>query len=144
MLLIENRYLPVLVPFLEGMKLAGAQSRARSKLLNMAVAAYKALGESELELVKEYAVCDNTGQPVLAEDGSFELKNPEQSAAYFTAREQLLAEASELNGATYKEHLPQLQSLLADYQEVLSGDEAAVYDHLCDMVDQALKDKGAQ
>lgn len=141
MLKIENRYLPALIPFLESMKLAGVHSRARSKLLAMALAAYQQLALSEKELVAEYAVLDTHGQPVIDEEGVFELKDPDEAAAYLAAREELLSESAVLDGPTYAEHLTQLSELLGSYGVELSGDDAAVYDHLCDTVEAALKRK---
>lgn len=141
-LLIENRYLPALIPFLESMKLAGAHSRARSKLLTMALTAYGQLAVSEKELASEYAVLGVDGQPVIDEDGVFELKNPDEAPAYLAAREELLSESAVLDGSTYAEHLSQLNELLGSYSVELSGDDAAVYDHLYDAVEAALTREG--
>ncbi len=141
MIRIENRYLPPLIPFLQSMKLAGAASRARSKLLAMALTAFQDLAASEQELVTEYAVLDEQGRPVIAEDGSFDLKDPALVSQYLTEREALLAEQAHLSGPTYSEHLSQLQNLLASYPVELTGDEAEVYDRLCDAVEAALASK---
>lgn len=142
MIRIENRYLPTLIPFLQSMKLAGAASRARSKLLAMAFTAFQDLATSEKELVAEYAVLDEQGQPVIAEDGSFDLKEPAQAPLYLAEREALLNEEAHLIGPTYSEHLAQLQNLLATYPVELTGYEAEVYDRLCDAVEAALDGKG--
>lgn len=141
MIHIENRYLPALIPFLQSMKLAGAASRARSKLLAMALTAFQDLAASEQELVSEYAVLDEQGQPVIAEDGSFDLNDPTMVSHYLTEREALLAEQAHLSGPTYSEHLAQLQNLLTTYPVELAGDEAEVYDRLCDAVEAALSEK---
>jgi hypothetical protein len=120
-----------LVPFLQNMKLKGEQSRARSKFLALAMCAYASLHESELELLREYAVLGKDGEPMVAEDGSFSLKDG-NSAGYLAERDKLLCEIAEIEGGTYTSHLEVMRQVLAEYPEELSGDEAALYDALMD------------
>lgn len=138
---IENRYLPPLIPFLENMPLAGAQSRARSKLLGMMTLAFQGLALAERELVTEYATLDENGQPVIGEDSTFTLVNPERANEYVAAREELMSERTILTGDTYEGHYLALQTLLTEYAEPLTGDDASVYDHLCDAIDQAVSEQ---
>ncbi len=138
---IENRYLPALIPFLAGMPLAGAQSRARSKLLGMVTLAFEGLALAERELVAEYATLDEDGAPIIAEDSTFTLANPEAANEYVAAREELMGERTILTGDTYQGHYQALQTLLAEYTQPLTGDDAAVYDHLCDAIDQAVSEQ---
>jgi hypothetical protein len=136
---LENRHVVTLVPFLQGMKLKGESSRARSKLLALATCAYVSLHDSELELLREFAVCDDTGEPKVAEDGSFTLKDG-ASAGYLAERARLLSEVAEIEGGTYASHIDTMRQVLADYPEELSGEEAALYDALCDSFEEAMKD----
>lgn len=138
MIKIQNRYLPTLIQFLETMKLAGAQSRARSKLLGKVVDAYTELAVSERELVKEYAELNSKGEPEIESEGTFQLKDPELAGDYLAARDALVAEHAVITPA-YAEHAAQLLKLLDGYEATLSGDEAAVYDHLFDAVSEAVK-----
>mgnify|MGYP003511085569 FL=1 len=135
---LENRYLPPLIPFLENMPLTGAQSRARSKLLGMVTLAFQGLALAERELVTEYATCDENGQPVIGEDSTFTLVNPDRANEYVAAREELMSERTILTGDTYEGHYLALQTLLTEYAEPLTGDDASVYDHLCDAIDEAI------
>lgn len=135
---LENRYLPPLIPFLENMPLTGAQSRARSKLLGMVTLAFQGLALAERELVTEYATCDEDGQPIIAEDSTFTLVNHDRASEYVAAREELMSEGTILTGDTYQGHFQALQTLLAEYTQPLTGDEAAIYDHLCDAIDEAI------
>lgn len=137
---IENRYLPPLIPFLENMPLAGAQSRARSKLLGMVTLAFQGLSLAERELVTEYATLDENGQPVIGEDSTFTLVNPDRANEYVAAREELMSERTILTGDTYEGHYLALQTLLTEYAVPLTGDDASVYDHLCDAIDQAVSE----
>lgn len=138
MIQVQNRYLPTLIKFLEGMKLAGAQSRARSKLLAKIVDAYTDLAVSERELVKEYALLNEQGEPEIDAEGTFQLSDPNLAAEYVAARDALVAEHAVIAPA-YAEHPTQLLELLTGYEVELSGDDAAVYDHLFDAVEQAVK-----
>jgi hypothetical protein len=133
---LQNRYLVPLIPFLQGMKLRGEQSRARSKFLALAMEAYADLHESELELLKEYAVPDADGNPKMAEDGGFTLKE-DTAREYLAERDKLFSEVAEIEGGTYTAHLALMRQILADYDEDLDGENAALYDALCDAFDDA-------
>jgi hypothetical protein len=138
---LENRHLIALVPFLRGMRLKGEQSRARSKLLNLALGAYTGLHESELELLKEYAVLDKDGEPHVADDGSFSLRDG-CAKEYLAEREKLLLEVAEIEGGTYTAHLEAMRSVLSGYVGELAGEEAALYDALMDAFEEAREDDG--
>ena len=128
---LKNHYLIPLIPFLQGMKLKGEKSRARSKFLALALEAYAALHESEVDLLKEYAVLDGEGNPKAAEDGSFSLKQA-SAQEYLAQRERLFNEVAEIEGGTYAEHMKLMRQVLAEYDEALEGENAALYDALCD------------
>jgi hypothetical protein len=132
---LQNRHVVALMPFLQGLKLKGEQSRARSKFLNLAMGAYTSLHESELELLREYAVCGEDGEPLIAEDGSFSLRDGHANE-YLVEREKLFSEVAEIEGGTYTSHLETMRSVLIDYAEELSGDEAALYDALMDAFEE--------
>jgi hypothetical protein len=131
---LENHYLIPLIPFLQGMKLKGEKSRARSKFLSLATQAYNALHESELALLREYAVLDKDGNPVESENGVFKLKE-ESVREYYAEREKLFREVAEIEGGTYTAHLTLMRQILAEYDEELDGENAALYDALCDAFD---------
>jgi hypothetical protein len=133
---LQNRYIIPLVPFLQGMKLKGEDSRARSKFLNLAMEAYAALHESELELACEYAITGEDGQPIVDEGGGFTLK-PDVGAGYLSEREKLFSEVAEIEGGTYTAHLEAMRHILAEYDEVLDGENAQLYDALCDAFEEA-------
>jgi len=134
---LENHHLIPLIPFLQGMKLKGEKSRARSKFLALATEAYASLHESELALLKEYAVLDGNGNPAENADAgnpggsTFRLKE-ESVKEYYAEREKLFKEVAEIEGGTYTAHLALMRQILADYDEDLEGENAALYDALCD------------
>jgi hypothetical protein len=117
------------------MTLKGERSRARSKFLALALEAYASLHESEVELLKEYAVLDEDGNPKAAEDGSYTLR--EDAKGYREEREKLFREVAEIEGGTYTAHLSLMRQILADYDGDLSGDNADLYDALLDAFDTA-------
>ena len=128
---LENHCLVPLIPFLQGMKLKGEKSRARSKFLALAMKAYASLHESEVDLLKEYAVLDENGKPTENPDGSFRLKE-ESAREYFTEREKLFKEVAEIEGGTYTQHFSLMREILTEYDEELAGEDASLYDTLCD------------
>ncbi len=128
---LQNRYLVSLLPFLQGMKLKGQKSRARSKFLALVSEAYAALHESEVELLKEYAMLDDKGEPKISDEGSFLIKD-NLVKEYLSEREKLFSESAEIEGGTYTEHLTLMWQIITDYDEELEGENAALYDALCD------------
>jgi hypothetical protein len=128
---LKNHHLVTLIPFLQGMKLKGERSRARSKFLDIAMKAYASLHESELALTKEYAVLDERGDPKVTENGNF-VFDKDAIKDYLTEREKLFNEVAEIEGGTYAEHFTLMRQILLEYDETLDGDNAALYDALCD------------
>ena len=136
---LANKHLILLVPFLQGLKLKGERSRARSKFLALAMTSYESLHLSEVELLKEYAVLDESGE-LLQTDGAFTLKE-ETAFEYHIEREKLFSEIAEIEGGTYTAHLELMRQILADYDEDLSGENAALYDALCDSFEEVGRDE---
>ena len=136
---LENHHLIPLIPFLQGMKLKGEKSRARSKFLALAMEAYASLHESELALLKEYAMLDESGEPKANEDGSYRLKT-ESAKEYVAERDKLFKEVAEIEGGTYTAHLNLIRQIFAEYDEELEGENAALYDALCDAFDIGLQE----
>ena len=132
---LKNQYLVPLIPFLRDIKLRGERSRARSKFLALALVAYGALHESEVDLLKEYAVLDENGNPKAAEDGSFSLRDG-VLGEYMAERNKLFNEVAEIDGGTYAEHFALMRRILLDYDEELIGENAELYNALCDAFEE--------
>ncbi|MCL1832590.1 MAG: hypothetical protein FWG45_06765 [Oscillospiraceae bacterium] len=135
---LQNKHIVTLIPFLQNMKLRGERSRARSKFLEIAMKSYYSLHESEVELLKEYAVLDDSGEPKQSENG-FTLKE-ETAREYLVERDKLFSEIAEIEGGTYTSHLELMRQILADYDEELDGDNAALYDALWDAFEGVSRD----
>jgi hypothetical protein len=93
-----------------------------------------------VELLKEYAELDESGEPVKNADGGFTLK-PETAVEYLLERDKLFTEVAEIEGGTYTSHLELMRQILADYDEELDGDNAALYDVLCDAFEEVSDDR---
>lgn len=137
-IIITNRYLPAICELLTRLPLAGAASRARSKVLAMATLAAQSLAESEMELACEHAICDTAGTPQVDEDGHIRFATPQQAAAFIQARSVLLAERAELTGPSYTTMAHTLYEALTVLTEPISGEQAEAYDHLCDALEAHL------
>ena len=135
---LQNKFLPTLIPLLQGMKLKGEQSRARSKFLALAMNAYYSLHDSEIELLKEYAILDKLGEPLSDKEGGFTIKE-DCLQEYFTERGKLFSEVAELQGATYTKHIELMRRILLDYDEELCSDNAALYDALLDAIENEME-----
>ncbi|KMY23623.1 hypothetical protein ACU19_02890 [Actinobaculum suis] len=136
-LLIPNRHLASIATLLEGMVLKPAQSRARSKLLDLVEEAQMRFGKDEYDLVTHHATLDGEGKPIIGEDGTFQLAQGTDAGEFLRLRDELLDSLAEVEGPTYATHLPDITRLLAEYDEPLSGQAAAAYSVLFDAVEAA-------
>ena len=128
---LQNQHIVTLIPFLQEMKLRGERSRARSKFLEIAMKSFYALHDSEIELLKEYGELDEAGEPIRNADGGFTLRK-ETAMEYLAERDKLFCEVAEIEGGTYTSHFELMRQILAEYDEELDGERAALYDALCD------------
>lgn len=127
---LTNKYVQPAIQLLDGMKLAGAASRARTRLLNLLTPHVEALQQAEYQLVTEHAICADDGQPVISEDGSFTLKDPDHAAAYVKERDALFDEVAQVEGGTYEGHRQACIDFLNNYDGQLAGEQAEAYDAL--------------
>lgn len=136
-LLIPNRHLASIATLLEGMVLKPAQSRTRSKLLDLIEAAQLRFGKDEYDLVTTHATLDGEGKPIIGEDGTFHLAQGTDTREFLRLRDELLDSLAEVEGPTYATHLTDIARVLAEYDEPLSGQAAAAYSVLFDAVEAA-------
>ena len=81
---------------------------------------------------------DDSGEPKQSENG-FTLKE-ETAREYLVERDKLFSEIAEIEGGTYTSHLELMRQILADYDEELDGDNAALYDALWDAFEEVKVD----
>ncbi len=133
---ICNSSLPTIISMLDGLELAGAASRARTKLHSALLTHLEALGVSEVELARQYAILDQDGEILLDEAGDFTLKDPTQ-ATEFAAEHQALMNETITVPSLYEEQYAILAKALAEYPGTFSGTDATAYDLLSDALEEA-------
>lgn len=139
-LTLANHYLQPAINLLDGMKLAGSASRARTRLIHLLAPHLEALQEAEYQLVAEHAISGENGKPIINDDGSFTLKDAEHAATYTAERDALFAEIAQIEGGTYEGHRQACIDLLASYDGQLSGTEADAYDALLTALEEGEPD----
>ncbi|MDD7465528.1 MAG: hypothetical protein PUK59_04755 [Actinomycetaceae bacterium] len=137
---LANHYLQPAINLLDGMKLAGAASRARTRLIRLLAPHLEALQEGEYALVTEHATCGADGKPIIADDGSFTLKDNQHATTYITERDALFAEIAQIEGGTYEGHRQACIDLLTTYDGQLSGTDADAYDALLTALEEGNAD----
>lgn len=138
---LTNRHLPAIANLLADLELAGAASRARTRLRHCLTGPLEALGAAEMELAKTYAVLDADEQIMLEADGSFALKNPEDATRFATEHQELLEETV-IVPPTYTEQYPLLTNALLAYKGTFAGGQAEAYDVLCTALEHATVQTG--
>lgn len=127
------------IALLNDMPLTGGASRARSKLVRLLEQAYASFAEDEYELVRAHAVCDEDGQPVIDDDGTVTLADPDHATGFHAQHQALLSQRVEVEGPTYEHHGHDVVSILdAALEMELSGSAAAAYDALYDAITESL------
>ena len=136
---LENLYLVPSINFLQSIKLKGAQSRSRSKLVKLLTKSLTTLQEDERKLVEEYGRIDENGEPVKDEQGNIDIQ-PAKEAEWLKEHSELLNEIAEIEGGTYVNHINDCKQILTDYDGELSGQEAEAYDALLDAFENSEKE----
>ncbi len=134
-LIITNTDLQPIHTLLVGLPLAGAASRARSKLAAMVEAALESLAASELELVTEYASKNSAGEPVISQAGEISFPTTQAGREFLAERTKLMNEQAELSGQSYTTMAATLYEALMAYEQPLAGEAARAYDRLCDALE---------
>lgn len=138
---LDNKYLVPTANFLQTIKLKGADSRARSKLVKLLASAAKELEESEMALLEEFGVKDDDGKLVSDSTGTGYSLVAETSNEYHKQHNVLLNEKAEINGGTYVNHIDKMLDILLAYEEELDGQNAEVYDALIDAMEESKKEE---
>lgn len=133
---LENFYLVPSINFLQALKLKGAQSRSRSKLVKLLTQSLTTLQEDERKLVEEYGHLDENGEVVKNDQGEVDIQ-PDRKAEWQQEHRKLLNEVAEIEGGTYVNHIDDCRQILLDYDGEMSGQDAEAYDALLDAFEQS-------
>jgi len=125
---LENKELISAINFLENMDLkANKDSRHRTKLVKLIKNAFTELIDDEKELLKKFDLVNEDGQ--IKEDKD-QLK--ENAIGFNKEREILMNEKVVIEGGMYAKNLDELPRILNEYEGILSGSNAEIYDRLLD------------
>ncbi|MGQ4573353.1 DUF1617 family protein [Leuconostoc pseudomesenteroides] len=118
---------------LEGLSLKGAVSRARTKLDQKVLDAFKEVGEEERSLIEEYdgTILENGQVKFPLDEGT---KISSKKVAYEKADKELFEESVIIPEHT-EGQFERLLNTLNDYDQELSGNNASAYDELLDALE---------
>ncbi|MCL2676245.1 MAG: DUF1617 family protein [Streptococcaceae bacterium] len=118
-----------------GLKLSGAVSRHRTKIVNQFKDKFQEYDTDRLELIQKYADLDSDGQPK-QEDGHFVFSDKEKEGAFLMAFNELYGELLSVNLSEYSLQVQSLLEALNNYSETFSGKEAEVFDLICEKLER--------
>lgn len=125
---LKNNELASAINFLEGMTLAANKdSRHRTKLVKKIREAFVELSEEEKALMGKFNLLDDGGQLK-------EQKDQLQSdiTAFNKEQAELMEEEVIIEGGMYARNFEEIPRILDEYDGMLSGKEAEIYDRLLD------------
>jgi hypothetical protein len=118
-----------------GLKLSGAVSRHRTKIVNQFKDKFQEYDTDRLELIQKYADLDSDGQPK-QKDGHFVFSDKEKEGAFLMAFNELYGELLSVNLSEYSLQVQSLLEALNNYSETFSGKEAEVFDLICEKLER--------
>lgn len=127
---LQNKELVPTINFLNSMNLKASESRHRSKLIKQLLSALESLNESELLLVDEFGQKDENGK--LIENAGEITLIKETAAEYQEERKKLLNEEVTIEPGQFVKNFEAMVGILEKYDAEISGDDAVIYDRLCD------------
>ena len=125
---LKNKEIIPAITFLQKMELAANKdSRHRSKLVSKLQDAFKEFSDEEKELMQANNLLTKEGT-LKTEDQ----RNVEDVAAFNRDQEILREEEVVIQGGMYARNFDELPRIFENYDVVLSGDDAEIYDRLMD------------
>ena len=131
---IENRYLQQAISLLFDLPLRGKQSRHRTKFIKLLQNRLKEVEEERVQLAKEYAEKDENGNPIV-ENNRYKIAE-KYKEEFFKEFEALMSEELVIEGENFKETLEVVRDILLNCDEYFSGEQAFVYDYLCEQFEK--------
>lgn len=130
---LKNHELGATLKFIETMELkAAAASRHRSKFKGELIKAVKGLQEAELAIYDQYGKKDGDGKLIINEARTnYEIED-EFKSQFYKEMNELLEEEVTIEGGLYSRNFAKFGQVLAEYNGVISGQEADIYDRLMD------------
>ena len=132
---ITNEKLGQAISLLFDLSLKGKQSRHRSKFIKALDERLKEVAEQEQELIKEHCHLDDEDKPKTKNNGQeWDVKNV---VAFRKDKIELLEEGLVIDGGDNEDMLKTVKTVLFDCEKEFRGQDAQVYDYLCDQFEES-------
>ncbi|WNF31631.1 DUF1617 family protein [Aeribacillus composti] len=126
---IEKAKLAPIINLFYDLSLRGKQSRHRSKFIKLLSERLEEYQEDLKELLKEHCNLDEKGEPIVKEDNTFDVKDID---AFIKDRKELDEEEIVIEGGDYQDMLKTVKEILMNCDREFSGQEAMIYDYICE------------
>lgn len=134
---IENGKLGQAASLLFDLPLKGKQSRHRSKFVRLLADRQEEVEKGRVQLASEHAKKDKDGEPV-TKDGVFDIDDQE---AFTKELQELYEEEMIIEGGDVSGMLKTVKEVLENCDKELSGQEAVIYDYLCDQFEKGVDEE---
>lgn len=133
---IENQKLGQAINLLFNLSLRGKQSRHRSKFIKQLEGMLKEFADQEQELLKEHCHLDENGNPKTIDNGTrWDVRDLE---AFVKDKKELYEEERVIEGGDAQEMLKTVKEVLLNCDKEWSGQEAVIYDYLCEQFEKGV------
>lgn len=129
---LKNYELGSSLVFVQKMELKAADSRHRSKFKKALLNAIEGLQESELELYERYGQKDEDGKLIINQAKTGYVVKDEHNPQFVEEMNVLLDEEVIIESGLYAKNFIKFGKVLGEYNGVISGKEADIYDRLMD------------
>ena len=131
---IENKKIAPIINLLYDMPLRGKQSRHRTKFINLLEGQLQEHKKDSHALLKEHCHLDEKGEPKTIDDGQYwDLKDIE---AFLKDKKELDEEIFVIEGGNHHGMLKTVKEILDDCDKEFSGQEAMIYDYICEKIEE--------
>ncbi|NIK11200.1 DUF1617 family protein [Alkalibacillus almallahensis] len=132
---IKNATLGQAIDLLFNLSLRGKESRHRTKFIKKLGERVKEVEEQRKQLAKEHSHLDDEGNPIMKEDGKkYDIKDFD---AFQKDIDELYNEEMVIDGGDNQDMLKTVKKVLEECNVAFSGNEAVIYDYLCDQFEEA-------
>lgn len=139
---IKNVILGKIVDFFYDISLKGKQSRHRTKFIKLLGEKSKEYDEGFMQILKEHDGLDADGEIKTKESGGTTVYDIDDIDGFVKERNVLNEEEAIIDGSDNQLMLKTVRTVLDEFDEEISGQEAVLYDFLCEQfrVDENLEE----
>jgi len=132
---IENHKLAPVINLLFDLPLRGKQSRHRTKFIKLLNERLQEYQKDFRELLKDHCHLDENGEPKTKNDGQhWDVKDID---TFVKDKKELDEEVFIIEGANNQEMLKTIKEVLDNCDRAFSGQEAMIYDYICEKFEEA-------